>query len=360
MFILFSLKKPIKILISKCFPSYVKRSLFNIWKEYDNDFFLFSKTISNTELFQKKRFSWDDLNIPIQSIESRFGKSQIIYLVTDRNDRPKNKMIKIINIIDLELLDQKEIYPIICAFESDEKLINTLKIIKNKTNMLYYSPYRYVPTARYFQKNDIAKKVLIDDYNLNRGNFDLSDFENIIQCIDITRNLSGDFVEIGVYKGDSAHIALNYMKRANIKRKSYLFDLFEGFVNKSSQQSKDAIWFNTHLDTSLQFVQKYLTDYDNCTIQKLDIIVQELPQQIKKVALCNIDVDLYEAVKMALMKISPLIELGGIIILEDQGHTPFLAGALLATMEFLTSDIAKKYIPIHLESGQLLLIKIIA
>jgi Macrocin-O-methyltransferase (TylF) len=350
------MKKLLKKLITRCIPTSLKKHLHSIWQEFDVDFYLFSKQIKIAELFQK-RFIWNDLNMPIKAIESRFGESQIIYLITDRGDYPKNKNIKRIDEKDIGLLDQKKICPIICAFESDEKLIRTLSIIKDRPNIYYYSPFRYIPASRYFHKNDIAKNVLINDYHLHRGKFDLPDFENIIQCIDITKDIQGDFVEIGVYKGDSAHVALNYMRKANIKRKSYFLDLFDGFINEPSKRSKDAIWLNSHADTSLPSVQEYLSDFDNCLIQKLDIIDQELPPQIKKIALCNIDVDIHEAIEKALIKVSPLIESGGIIILEDQGHTPFLAGALLATVEFLSTDIAKNFIPIHLTSGQLLLIR---
>ena len=73
--------------------------------------------------------------------------------------------------------------------------------------------------------------------------------------------------------------------------------------------------------------------------------------------MCNIDVDIYDAVKSSLEKVSPLIVENGIIICEDFGHTPALGGANLSVREFLETDEGKKYIPIYMESGQMFLIK---
>jgi hypothetical protein len=46
---------------------------------------------------------------------------------------------------------------------------------------------------------------------------------------------------------------------------------------------------------------------------------------------------MYEAVAAALAKVAPLIAEGGIIIAEDQGHTPLLIGAYVAVQKFLKS-----------------------
>jgi hypothetical protein len=45
------------------------------------------------------------------------------------------------------------------------------------------------------------------------------------------------------------------------------------------------------------------------------------------------------------------------MICEDQGHTPFLAGAYLAIRDFLDSVAGKEFVPIHMASGQMFLIK---
>ncbi len=71
----------------------------------------------------------------------------------------------------------------------------------------------------------------------------------------------------------------------------------------------------------------------------------------------NIDVDLYEAVRIALFKVAPKIVRGGIMIVEDPGHTPSLIGSRVALAEFLESSEASPFLPVYMESGQTLLVK---
>ena len=349
------IKKTIFALLTDLIPINLKRALFNSWQD-DDEFWFHCRIVSGEggELY-KNRFLPRDLNGPIDAINDRFGVDKKIYVVTDTKvDLPAR-----FEVIELTALSKihEEISVFILAFNSDQQLLKAVQAIKMRSNWFYYCPARYLPTSRYFHRNDIAKEILIKERALYLGKFDYADFENIIQALDVTRNVVGDYVEIGVYKGDSGHLALEYMRRAAIQRKSYFFDLFEGFTNEPSGESNDAVWVNTHADTSLQHVSRLLADFENVVIQKLDIIADDLPKDIAQIALCNIDVDMYEAVKCALSKVAPLIPVGGIIILEDQGHTPLLAGAFVASQEFIQSN-NKDFVSIHLTSGQMMLVRI--
>ena len=74
------------------------------------------------------------------------------------------------------------------------------------------------------------------------------------------------------------------------------------------------------------------------------------------IAVCNIDVDMLEAVEAALEKVRPKMVSGGIIIAEDFGHTPALLGAQYAVLKFL--DLYKnEFYSMYLQSGQFLMIK---
>lgn len=90
----------------------------------------------------------------------------------------------------------------------------------------------------------------------------------------------------------------------------------------------------------------------------LTLIVNELPVKIQQIVIANVDVDLYEAVKAALFKVCHKIVRGGIIIVEDPGHTPLLIGARLALKEFMQSESGRQFMPIYMESGQTFLIKL--
>jgi hypothetical protein len=42
--------------------------------------------------------------------------------------------------------------------------------------------------------------------------------ENICEALEITKDVEGDYVEVGVYKGGSALTALNYLHQINSKK----------------------------------------------------------------------------------------------------------------------------------------------
>ena len=70
----------------------------------------------------------------------------------------------------------------------------------------------------------------------------------------------------------------------------------------------------------------------------------------------NIDVDIYEAVLAGLQKVAPRMAPGGVMIVEDPGHTPLLIGAGVALNQFLKSPAAAGFLPVYMQSGQTFLI----
>lgn len=308
---------------------------------------------------ESKRFENDNIWAAINLARKRFSDEIIYYLTDEYPIAIADINLRSLDLSDLSLVlaDKETTKVFVCAFESDEKLLKVLiKILKEK-KVYYYTPSKYYPTARYFHRNDIARRILTEEKNLSMPKFEVADFENIIQALDITKDVSGDYVEIGVYQGRSAHLALHYMRAKGIHRKSYFIDIFEGFTYEAALKSPDALWANSHTDSSYEVVSKFLSEFDDLELLKLNIISDELPDRIETIAVCNIDVDLYEAVGVSLIKIAPLMIVGGVIIVEDQGHTPALAGGFAATAEFLETNIAKSFIPVHMTSGQMFLIR---
>jgi hypothetical protein len=82
-----------------------------------------------------------------------------------------------------------------------------------------------------------------------------------------------------------------------------------------------------------------------------------IPGDFPAIAVAAIEVDLYEAVLAALVKVSPRMVPGGIIIVEDPGHTRQLVGARVALDEFLAGSAGSDFMPIYTESGRTFLIK---
>jgi len=152
--------------------------------------------------------------------------------------------------------------------------------------------------------------------------------QNVSQILE--EEVPGDFVELGVYKGNSAAVLAALGRRK--KRHTYLFDTFSGF-DARDLRGMDSGQRAQFADTSLEAVQK-LVGADGVTYVKgffPDSLSQvTLPERI---AVVHIDCDLYEPMKAGLEQFYPRVPSGGLIMLHDygSGHWP---GAKRAIDEF--------------------------
>lgn len=185
--------------------------------------------------------------------------------------------------------------------------------------------------------------------------------ENICQAVDMTRDVEGDFLEIGVFTGSSAVTAMTHMRNLGLRRKCYLMDTFEGFTYAEAGASADGIWSGTHLMAAApqqalltQRMQHAGQDYE---LVKGNICADPIPPRIQKLALVNVDVDMYEATLAGLVKTAPFVQPRGIIVCEDPASTPGLYGAFVAMEEFLRSGEGRKFVRVFLGT-QYFLIKL--
>jgi hypothetical protein len=289
---------------------------------------------------------------------SRYPEGQVYVLTGPQLRVPRRPRVHPLRSIeDLPESDSPRV--VVLALESDEDALKAARSLKGKPNTFYFGANAALPTARYFHRNNTAWRVLREDAALGLEKHDTADFENILQALEVTRHLPGDYVEIGVYKGTSAHAALHYMAEAGIQRRVYLLDVYEGFTYSEAGQSADAVWQGTHQDVQMDRVAKLLSGFRvPHELVKSNVITDDLPAEIEQIAVCNVDVDLYEAVAAALRRVAPYIPVGGIIIAEDQGHTPLLLGGYMAVVEFLESEAGLRFVPVHLSSGQMYLIRV--
>jgi hypothetical protein len=168
--------------------------------------------------------------------------------------------------------------------------------------------------------------------NVENNCGDLSRFYGI--CLNVTQicrdQIPGDFVELGVYKGNSAGVLATFARQQN--RRLFLFDTFGGFDNRDLQ-GIDAKRPQAFCDTSIDavrnlvgaigvtFVQGYFPD----SIQGLD-----MPAAI---AVAHIDCDLYAPIKAGLESFYPRLSPGGILVVHDYS-SGYWSGATAAVDEF--------------------------
>jgi hypothetical protein len=238
-------------------------------------------------------------------------------------------------------------------------------ITENKGRYMPVDVYENVPYAK---KNVDARQALEEEHatqsaeGFDKFDFGPGDFLNIIQAIELTKGLPGVFVEVGCYNGSSGCAALNYLKRKGVAIDCYFLDVFDGFTYPEAYESADTIWKGSHCTQGYDVVSERLKRYEDdrvtVSIMKSNIISDELPAAIDEIRVANLDVDLYEAVLAGLRRLAPKMVPGGVLIVEDAGHTPGLIGAALALEEFCATPEAAGFMPpIFMGSGQSFLIK---
>ncbi len=330
---------------AKYFKNYINEILFNRFNKYNLDV--------------------NNLNFP-EHITKNY-KSFKLYLLTD-TDFTFSKSYKITKIKSLNKIPEQKFKKSIffLLFQNDDDAayyVNEISKRKGKFYPLHYDwkklKFELTESTRYLNTNSKCAKAISYTWDkINKlklvGNFDssrLGSHENLCEAIELTKNIKGDILEIGVGKGASGLTILNYLNICKIKKKTYFFDTFIGFNYKEALESSDIIWSKSHkLFTKKIWINKvnrmFSSVSKNYEIKELNIISDKIPSKIKKISLCHIDIDQFEATSLALKKVDKLLLKGGIIMCEDAVYTPKLYGAYTAYRNFTKSSIGKKYIPI--------------
>ncbi len=194
----------------------------------------------------------------------------------------------------------------------------------------------YLPDSHiYFNAHPEAKQLFKQFIQFNKFNAgDSARFWSFILNIKqvLSENISGDFAELGVWRGNTAAILSFYANQNN--RKLFLFDTYEGF-SKKDLQGIDNNKFMDFSETSIDLVKQVVNDKSNNT----DYIKGYFPDSIKeehrnkKYAIVSLDCDLYEPTKAGLSFFYPLMNKGGIIFLHDYSSL-FWDGSKKAIDEF--------------------------
>lgn len=167
----------------------------------------------------------------------------------------------------------------------------------------------------------------------------------------VERDIPGDFVECGVWRGGNAIVAAAIFKLYKSDRRVYLFDTFKGmteptdadkyFSDGSSVRevfaSKQRDTHNEMYYSALEEVKTNFSDAnlldENVIIVEGDVLItleqeQNLPE---KIAVLRLDTDWYESTKKELEVLYPKISIGGTLIIDDYGH---FTGSKKATDEY--------------------------
>lgn len=132
------------------------------------------------------------------------------------------------------------------------------------------------------------------------------------------KNIVGNIAELGVFKGEFA----KKMNKVFPDRVLYLFDTFEGYVEKDIQNDKTVSWGSKHKcfeDTTVDDVLEIMPYKDCCVIKKgyfpdtFDLVNEQF-------AFVSLDANLYNPMKMGLELFYPRLSKGGYIMVHDYNN----------------------------------------
>jgi hypothetical protein len=327
-----------------------------------------SSTPNEAALFGR-RFGWADVNATFLHMRERWPHHQIV-LLSDLVPHAKTLPIATVHCgcepVDAlrKFAPQQTVFLYAC--DSDAIGLPYVRQIIDHGGTFF--PVQVYTPARFSNIDELARCAIETEYarqtaeGFQKFDFGVGDSLNLIQAIAVTSHLGGAYVEVGCFRGSSACVALAYMRKRIIRRECFFLDVFDGFVYQAALESADAMWSGSHGTEGVDAVRQRIAASAapaaglNANVLKCNIIEQLLPEEIGDIVVANIDVDLYEAVLAALLKVAPRMVVGGIIVVEDPGHTPALIGSRLALQEFLALPAAAPFLSVYLESGQTFLI----
>lgn len=154
----------------------------------------------------------------------------------------------------------------------------------------------------------------------------------------IANEIQGDFVECGVWRGGSAMMIMETLRKLEVTdRTIYLYDTFEGMSEPSdfdidfsgnmaeqewlqSQSNSVNLWCYASLDDVKRNIEKTSYPLDKIHFVKgkvEDTLTKNLPQ---KLCLLRLDTDWYESTYQELLHLYPLLSLNGVLIIDDFGY----------------------------------------
>ena len=194
----------------------------------------------------------------------------------------------------------------------------------------------YRKILKLINKYNFTKFDLITNYGLLSGDTNLFKTLTIFELIKRTKNVQGDIIEFGIWKGNTSFLIKKILEIYKINKKLFLFDHFKGlqhFEKKDGKKSKRLK--GTYLGNKkkiedfikfFKFKNIHLIDKDATTLNK-DYF------KGKKYSLAIIDVDLYGPTLKILNSIKNNVAKNGLIIF-DEGNSKLMPGEGIALKEF--------------------------
>ena len=171
----------------------------------------------------------------------------------------------------------------------------------------------------------------------------------------ITKDIPGEFAEIGVYQGSTARLIHHYAP----ERRLHLFDTFEGFTDRSVAAEQDNVNYavdSAHFaDTSLERVAAAIAASNDNVAFHQGYFPDSIPPGFEEqtYAFVHLDADLYEPTFQGLTFFYPRMATNGLFVVHDYNAWP---GARKAVDDFF-ADKPELVIPMPDKSGSAVIAK---
>ena len=218
--------------------------------------------------------------------------------------------------------------------------MNLTQFVKRMTRLFGFEITRYQTDEHY--SPDVSP-ALVEIYKKVRP-YTMTSPERIFSLCEAVKyvqdkNIEGDIVECGVWKGGSMMaVAETLLRVGDTSRNLYLFDTFEGMppptendvdiagttaeclLNRSDKEKDESIWCNAAMDGVKEVMES--TGYPSCKTHFIKGMVEETIPHFapSKIALLRLDTDWYESTKHELEHLFPCLSKGGVLIIDDYGH----------------------------------------
>lgn len=168
----------------------------------------------------------------------------------------------------------------------------------------------------------------------------------------VAHNIPGDFVECGVWKGGSTMVAaMTFLAMGDTSRRIWMYDTFEGMpapgaddiqydnitADERARRQKIVDW-STIANAGTEEVAANLarTGYPRERLEFVKGKVEEtIPSRMpESISLLRLDTDWYDSTRHEMEHLFPLLNPGGVLLIDDYGHWK---GSKKAVDEYLTA-----------------------
>ena len=210
-------------------------------------------------------------------------------------------------------------------------------------------PRRYLKLLKNMLLDSLCTTPLHSNYNLQLEGLEWpihaqsmigkKRFEHLLQCMNTIKeeNVSGDFIETGVWRGGATVFMKGFLKAYQINdRQVWVADSFEGLPPPETtypQDSSSTFHQSDILNVSLAEVKSLFERYgllDNQVQFIKGFFSDSLPKApIKQLSLLRLDGDMYGSTCEALTHLYPKLSLGGFVIIDDWGDVAACQAAVI-------------------------------